>query len=124
MVVATPPLVDASVLGTTPAPQHIVDRRTLPRGIGVAAAATVGAGTASGETAAERARGRLSKRGHSLLSDPPGGYGEAAVRADGRYAVMGSFYGTGGSFLVDLSDPANPTEVHASNPPRRRAIRT
>jgi hypothetical protein len=90
----------------------MVDRRTLLRGIGVAAAATVGAGTASGEAAAERARGRLSKRGHSLLSDPPGGYGEAAVRADGRYAVMGSFYGTGGSFLVDLSDSANPTEVH------------
>lgn len=54
----------------------------------------------------------LEKVGHSLLSDPPGGFAEAAVRDDGRYAVVGSFFGEGGSFLVDLAIPFAPEEVH------------
>lgn len=91
----------------------MVRRRTFLKGIGTAAAlSTVGAGTASA-SANKHARGRLELNGHSLLSDPPGGYTEIDVRDDGAYALTGSFYGTGGSFLVDLSDPSNPTETHA-----------
>ena len=90
----------------------MVTRRILLKGIGTAVA-TVATGTATASgTAAEHARGRLDLVGHSLLSDPEGGYTEVDVRADGAYAVLGSFYGTGGSFLADLSDPANPTQVH------------
>ncbi|WP_458204539.1 LVIVD repeat-containing protein [Haladaptatus sp. NG-SE-30] len=58
------------------------------------------------------AKGRIRKLGHSLLSDPPGGYAEGDVRNDGQYALVGSFFGTGGSFLVDISNPTDPTEVH------------
>jgi hypothetical protein len=92
----------------------MVTRRTLLKGLGTAAAAgAVATGTASANgTVSAHARGRLDLVGHSLLSDPPGGYTEVDVRADGAYAVLGSFYGTGGSFLADLSDPANPTQVH------------
>jgi len=50
--------------------------------------------------------------GHSLLSDPEGGYAEEDVRSDGQYGLMGSFTGPGGSFLVDISNPRDPTEVH------------
>lgn len=86
------------------------ERRTFLKLVG----ATALAGGASSTAAAygRTADGDLRKRGHSLLSDPAGGYTEEDVRADGRYAVVGSFFGTGGSFLVDLSDPADPTEVH------------
>jgi hypothetical protein len=57
-------------------------------------------------------KGRIRSLGHSLLSDPPGGYTEGDVRDDGQYALTGSFFGTGGSFLVDISNPTNPTEAH------------
>ncbi|WP_076432400.1 LVIVD repeat-containing protein [Haladaptatus litoreus] len=50
--------------------------------------------------------------GHSLLSDPGGGYAEEDIRADGQYALVGHFSSPGGSFLVDISNPTNPTEVH------------
>lgn len=60
----------------------------------------------------EAKKGQLRKIGHSLLEDPPGGYTEGDVRDDGRYALTGSFYGTGGSFLVDISNPTDPTQVH------------
>lgn len=60
----------------------------------------------------EAKKGQLRKLGHSLLEDPPGGYTEGDVRDDGRYALTGSFYGTGGSFLVDISNPTDPTQVH------------
>lgn len=59
-----------------------------------------------------QSKGRIKKLGHSLLSDPPGGYTEGDIRDDGQYALTGSFYGTGGSFLVDISNPTDPTEVH------------
>lgn len=55
---------------------------------------------------------RLEKVGHSLLSDPIGEYAEGQIRADGRYGVVGTYLGGGGSFLVDLEDPAQPTQVH------------
>jgi hypothetical protein len=50
--------------------------------------------------------------GHSLLSNPPGGYSESDVSSDGQYALLGSFLGEGGSFLADISNPTGPTEVH------------
>ena len=77
----------------------------------------LGATAAIGSTGTVAARGkpkkgRIRKLGHSLLDDPPGGYTEGDVRDDGQYALTGSFYGTGGSFLVDLSNPTDPTQVH------------
>jgi hypothetical protein len=71
----------------------------------------VGTATASAQSD-DSAEGRLEKLGHSLLSDPVGEYAEEDVREDGRYGVVGSFFGAGGSFLVDLDDPAEPEEVH------------
>jgi hypothetical protein len=88
-----------------------VNRRTVLKGLGAAAIGT-SLSTASASAAQPSVRGRIEFVGHSLLSDPPGGYAESEVREDGRYALMGSYYGTGGSFLVDFSDPANPEEVH------------
>lgn len=54
----------------------------------------------------------ITKLGQSLLDDPPGGFAEGAVRDDGEFAVVGSFLGTGGSTLVDISDPTAPTKIH------------
>ena len=56
--------------------------------------------------------GSLSLLGHDFLENPPGIYTYGAVREDGRYAVMGSYYGEGGSFLVDLEDLENPEQAH------------
>jgi hypothetical protein len=53
-------------------------------------------------------KGDIRLMGYSLLSDPAGGYAED-IRSDGQYALMGSFTGPGGSFLVDISDPTDPT---------------
>lgn len=67
---------------------------------------------------------RLEKVGHSLLSDPIGEYAEGQIREDGRYGVVGTYTGGGGSFLVDLEDPAHPVEVHnlpAESPETRNA---
>lgn len=72
-----------------------------------------GTGSAAGRSPGGKPKkGRLKKLGHSLLSDPPGGYAEGVIRDDGQYGLLGSFLGEGGSFLVDLSDPTDPTEAH------------
>jgi hypothetical protein len=60
----------------------------------------------------KKKKGDIRLMGHSLLSDPAGGYAEEDIRSDGQYALMGSFTGPGGSFLVDISNPTDPTEVH------------
>lgn len=57
----------------------------------------------------------LRKRGQTLLSGqspPSGGYSETDVRADGRYAVVGTKWGVSGSFLVDLKNLSAPKQVH------------
>lgn len=69
-------------------------------------------GTATGAAAGKPVKGKIKQLGHSRLSDPAGGYAEEDIRNDGQYGVLGSFLGTGGSFLVDLSNPTDPTEVH------------
>ncbi|NHN46508.1 hypothetical protein G9464_02710 [Halostella sp. JP-L12] len=84
-------------------------RRTLLKALGSTAA--IGSiGTAAARETPPK--GRIRNLGHSLLSDPPGGYTEGDVRDDGQYALTGSFYGTGGSFLVDISNPTDPREAH------------
>jgi hypothetical protein len=70
----------------------------------------VGAQQSGGQVTATS--GVLELEGHSLLSDPPGGYAEVDIRADGQYTVMGSYLGEGGSFLADVSDLSSPTEAH------------
>jgi hypothetical protein len=52
----------------------------------------------------------LAPVGHALLSTP-GEYAEGALGPEGRYAAVGSHDGHG-TFLVDLADPAAPTERH------------
>lgn len=57
----------------------------------------------------------LQKLGQTYLSpnsSPSGGYSEVAVRADGRYAVIGTKWGTDGTYLVDLADPTAPKQIH------------
>ncbi|WP_327050860.1 hypothetical protein [Halomicrococcus gelatinilyticus] len=57
----------------------------------------------------------LRKRGQirpSPGSPPGGGYSETEVRDDGRYAILGTKWGTSGSYLVDVSDPTAPEQVH------------
>jgi hypothetical protein len=55
----------------------------------------------------------LAPVGHSLLGAPDVEFAHGAVRADGRYAVVGSWRGSDrGSFLVALSDPSAPERVH------------
>jgi len=83
-------------------------RRSLLRIVG----STAALGSVGTTTARKKPKGRLDKLGHSLLEDPPGGYTEGDIRDDGRYALTGSYYGTGGSFLVDIRNPTNPTQVH------------
>ena len=101
------------------------DRRSVLKALGSASllggVATAGARLQGSGN--ERASGRLRKRGHSVLSNPPGEYTEADVRPDGGYGVVGSYFGRGGSFLVDLDEPTNPTEVHQvpSSPDTRNA---
>ncbi|WP_134671860.1 LVIVD repeat-containing protein [Halorussus marinus] len=72
----------------------------------------VGAQQSGGQEQVTATSGVLELEAHSLLSDPPGGFSEVDVRADGQYTVMGSYLGEGGSFLADLSDLSNPTEAH------------
>ncbi len=82
-------------------------RRTLLKITGsTVAIGSIGTAAARGS---KPKKGRIKKLGHSLLSDPAGGYSEEDVRSDGQYALLGSYTGPGGSFLVDISDP---TEVH------------
>lgn len=84
-------------------------RRTVLQAVGTSIALGGLVGTA---TAKHPAGSHIEKLGHSRLSDPPGAFAESDVRSDGRYVVLGSFFGTGGSFLADIGDPANPSEVH------------
>lgn len=89
------------------------NRRTILKLLGATAA--VGSTNIVGakpNQAEKPKKGRIRKLGHSLLSDPPGGYAEEDVREDGMYALLGHFGTAGGSFLVDISDPTDPTEVH------------
>jgi hypothetical protein len=99
------------------------DRRSVLKALG--SAALLGGVAAAGARlpGGERPSGRLRKRGFPPLSNPAGEYTEADVRSDGRYGVVGSYFGRGGSFLVDLADPTNPTEVHRvpSGPATRNA---
>ncbi|MFC6734048.1 LVIVD repeat-containing protein [Haladaptatus sp. DYSN1] len=84
-------------------------RRSVLKALGAGAVlGSAGIGTVS----ASKPKGKIEKLGHSLLSDPPGSYAEVDVRDDGQYAVLGSFFGEGGSFLVDITNPTQPTEVH------------
>ena len=55
---------------------------------------------------------KLDQRRLSAGSSPGGGYSETAVRADGRYAVVGTKWGVTGSYLVDISDPTDMKRVH------------
>ena len=99
-------------------------RRTALQFIGATALGSIGLTTArvaeagnhgdggDGGDGGQKDKGDIRKMGHSLLSDPPGGYAEEDIRSDGQYALMGSFTGPGGSFLVDISNPTDPTEVH------------
>lgn len=48
----------------------------------------------------------------SPQSPPSGGYSEAAVRTDGRYAIVGTKWGADGTYLIDLANPAAPERVH------------
>jgi hypothetical protein len=87
-------------------------------GIAAVAASGVGSGTASadegddGPQASDGVPGSLDLLGHDFLENPSGIYTYGAVRDDGMYAVMGGYYGEGGSFLVDFSDLENPEQVH------------
>ncbi|WP_336360321.1 LVIVD repeat-containing protein [Haladaptatus sp. ZSTT2] len=83
-------------------------RRTVLKLLGASGVLGFGIGSAS----AAKPKGNIKKLGHSLLSDPPGSYAEVDVRGDGHFAVLGSFLGEGGSFLVDITNPTQPTEVH------------
>lgn len=73
-------------------------------------------GTTSARSTANRNSksmvGTLELLGHAFLENPPGAYTHGAVRDDGRYGLLGSYYGEGGSFLVDLEDLENPTQAH------------
>ena len=97
---------DTENIGT----QELTRRTTLKFLGGVTTLGTVG--SVAGSASLSPTKGRIRKLGHSLLSDPSGGYAEEDVRADGQYALLGSFTGSGGSFLVDISNPTNPTEIH------------
>ncbi|MFC6903913.1 hypothetical protein [Halalkalicoccus tibetensis] len=95
---------------------HDSSRREFLKYGGIAAAAgAMGAGTATaggGAGDGEGVPGTIDRLGHDFLENPPGIYTYGAVRDDGEYAVMGGYYGEGGSFLVDLSDLKNPEQVH------------
>ena len=76
-------------------------------------------GTENSPTAENRRvssrRTSLGKLGQTQLSSrppPSGGYSGVAIRPDGRYAVVGTKWGTDGTYLVDLADPAAPQQVH------------
>lgn len=85
-------------------------RKFLKRlGAGVLGSSGVAAST---QPAGPPKKGSIRKIGHSLLSNPPGGFAEEAIRSDGRYALIGGVQGPVGSYLVDIRNPVNPREVH------------
>lgn len=51
-------------------------------------------------------------RGHAFLENPPAFYTYGAVRADGRYGLVGGLHGEAGTFLVDIDDLDAPEQVH------------
>ncbi|WP_396612141.1 LVIVD repeat-containing protein [Haloferax sp. S1W] len=87
-------------------------RRTALKLIGATTLGSIGTTTVAADPGGKKDKGAIRKLGHSLLSDPAGGYAEEDIRSDGQYAILGSFTGPGGSFLVDISNPTDPTEVH------------
>jgi len=92
-------------------------RRAFLKTLSATALAVGGVGKVGAQQSGEQEQvtatsGVLELEGHSLLSDPPGGYTEVDIRADGQFTVMGSFEGEGGSFLADVSDLSTPTEAH------------
>ena len=90
---------------TTPAMS--LDRRTVLRTIGAGAA---GSALATGTAGAGSSR-RVRLVGHSLLGNPQGGEAEGDVREDLELAAVGSFLTDNGTYLVDVSDPSDPTRV-------------
>lgn len=91
----------------------VSSRRSVLKLLGTGlAVGCIGTVTSTVASAAKPKKGSIRKLGHSMLSDPPGGFAEESIRSDGRYAVVGSFLGPGGSFLVDIRNPRDPTEVH------------
>lgn len=92
-------------------------------GIVTTAIGTAGAGTATmaNGTATREPRntatGRLELLGHAFLDNPPGIYSNGVLRDDGRYGLLGGYYGEGGSFLVDLEDLTDPTQAHRLRSP-------
>ncbi|HET7322979.1 MAG TPA: hypothetical protein VFJ06_01470 [Halococcus sp.] len=55
---------------------------------------------------------RLTPLAHSTLSSSVGGFSEGVIRADGRYAAVGTRFSGTGSYLVDVRDPHAPELVH------------
>jgi len=55
---------------------------------------------------------RLEPAGRSSLASIGVGFAEGTVRADGRYAAVGTWFAGTGSYLVDLNDPSAPEPVH------------
>jgi hypothetical protein len=60
----------------------------------------------------EPATWRLEPLAHSTFSSSVGGFAEGSIRADGRYAAVGTRFAGTGSYLVDLRDPHSPKLVH------------
>jgi hypothetical protein len=102
-----------------------IHRRTALTLLGTAAVSTAatGSATASAGQAGDddedddagedrQVVGEIFRLGHTPGSDPPGAYAEEDVRVDGEMALLSSFLGEGGTFLYDIRDPTDPTEVH------------
>ncbi|MFB9804231.1 hypothetical protein ACFFQF_01475 [Haladaptatus pallidirubidus] len=108
--------------------RRLQTRRQLLRVSGTALAGTFLAGCSGkrddGKTTnTQTTAGKKNRSGRMVLQKvgqlqpsgneaPSGGYSEVSVRADGKYAVVGSKWGLSGSYLIDLGDPANPKQVH------------
>lgn len=73
--------------------------------LGGAASIIGGTATATGEPTS------LNLVGHSLLGNPDGGFAEGDQREDLGLAAVGSFLTDNGTYIVDVSDPANPRRV-------------
>ncbi len=100
-------------------------RRTVLKLLGTAlgTGAVLGtAGTAGAESGGKPKKGSVRKLGQTIL-EPSGGadvgphFAEESIRSDGRYAVVGTYQGELGTFLVDIRNPRNPTEVHRVDSP-------
>src|SRR5699024_5870696 len=51
---------------------------------------------------------RLESLGRTTLSSPAGGFAEGVIRADGKYAAVGTRFSNQGSYLLDMRDPSAP----------------